>query len=44
MNSFTCDQCEEDFDLDVDMMNECDNCGGQYCDNCMNNHEMCEGE
>lgn len=41
-NDYTCDQCEENFDLD--MINECDNCGGSYCNHCFDNHELCEGE
>ena len=42
MKSFSCDQCEEDFELE--MINECETCGGSYCKHCSTNHELCVGE
>ena len=33
-----CDQCEESFPELI----ECNGCGGVYCGECINNHEMCE--
>lgn len=41
-DEYFCDQCEEEFE--TEMINECEGCAGMYCDNCMSNHELCEGE
>ena len=38
----TCDQCEEEFNND--MIKVCLTCGGDYCNNCITNHELCCGD